>query len=121
MSEDFKEKLDKAKKIARAKAQAEEQSNRVKDLIIEHMAGIYFRVEQLRDVMGKDVTVAEVVNDMPDEDKPIVKAVKYSWTQDYMLEAFHEVMKQDGEDVDEDIIGNVNMIDAPDGPQRIKI
>ena len=117
----FKEQFARAQKMESAKAQAEDDSNKVKDKILEYMAGVYFRVEQLRYVQGSNVTLAEVVNRMPDEDRPVVKAMKYSWTQPYMVEAFYKIMEEDGETVDAKVLGNLDAIDAPDGPVRVKI
>ncbi len=115
------------KEFARAKAQAEaegearDKQELAKDLILEHMAGIYFRTEQARHVMGKDVTVAEIVNRMPDARGQIVQAVKYAWKQEYMLEAFHIVMKRDGEEVDPEILGNLSAIEAPAGAPIVRL
>jgi hypothetical protein len=93
-----------------AEEEAHEKSLIAKDIILEHMAGIYFRVEQLRKFTGKDVTVAEVVDKMNDEKGPIIAAVKYSWKQGYMLEAFNKIMQEDGETVDQRILGNLQSI-----------
>jgi len=117
---DFKQQLKDAQEREQTRAQAEEMSAKVKDMILEHMAGIYFRVEQLRYVTGEQTTVAEVVDKMPSE-SPISKAVKFSWTQDYMIEAFHKIMQEDGEKVDLEILGNLKIIEAPNGPVILKI
>lgn len=112
------------KEIAQAKAIAQsiEMSNQMKNLILERMAGIYFRVEQLREsVPGYEkITVAEVVNKMP-KASPESKAVAFSWTVDYMIEAFYKIMKEDGEEVDHEIIGNLSQIKSEVSQQIIKI
>lgn len=111
----------KEKQKAEAIAKTIEMSNKVKDLILDRMAGMYFRVEQLRELPGYEhVTVAEIVDKMP-EASAEQKAMKYSWTIDYMLEAFHEIMTKDGEDVKSEILGNLSEIKAPTGPLIVKI
>lgn len=107
---------------AEAAAQAIEMSNQMKNLILDRMAGIYFRVEQLRErVPGyENITVAQVVDRMP-KNTPEAKAVAFSWTVDYMIEAFHSIMKEDGEAVDPNILGNLNQINAPTQQQIVKI
>ena len=117
-SEQFEKEMAKAEAIA----QSIEMSNQMKNLILERMAGIYFRVEQLREkVPGyENITVAEVVDRMP-KDSAESKAVAFSWTVDYMLEAFYQIMKEDGEEIDQNIVGNLSRIDAPGQPQVVKI
>lgn len=111
----------KEKQKAEAIARTIEMSNKAKDLILERMAGMYFRVEQLRTIPGyESVTVAELVDKMPEKTAE-QKAVKYSWTVDYMLEAFHEIMVNDGEVVESEILGNLSAIEAPIGPSIVKI
>jgi ubiquinone biosynthesis protein Coq4 len=111
----------KEKQKAEAIAKTIEMSNKVKDLILERMAGMYFRVEQLRTLPGYEfVTVAEIVDKMP-EASAEQKAVKYSWTVDYMLEAFHDIMIKDGEEVRAEVLGNLSEIKAPTGPSIVKI
>lgn len=112
----------KERQQAEAIAQSIELSNQMKNLILERMAGIYFRVEQLREKVPtySNITVAEVVNKMP-KNTPESKAVAFSWTVDYMLEAFYQIMKEDGEEIDQDIIGNLSEINSPKQPQIVKV
>jgi uncharacterized membrane protein len=112
--EDFSKKLQMEIARERANQDAYEKSLKAKDIILEHMAGIYFRVEQMKKVSSqKNITVAEVVNKMPDSMGQIVQAVKFAWRQDYMVDAFYKIMKEDGESVDPNILGNLSAIDAP--------
>jgi hypothetical protein len=117
----FKEHLE--QQIANQKAidEAQEQMAKAKDAILERMTGIYFRVEQLRYVKGSSVTVAEVVNKMPRTMGQFVDALRFAWTQDYMVKAFYEIMKEDGEEVDPEIIGNLNAIEAPETAPIVRI
>lgn len=106
---------------AEAIAEAVEMSNAAKDVILERMAGMYFRAEQLRKIPGYEkVTVAELVDKMP-KNSPETKAVAFSWTVDYMMEAFHDIMKQDGEEVNPDIIGNLSRIEMERMQQIVKV
>lgn len=98
-----------------------EMSNMAKDLILDRMVGMYFRVEQLRQQPGyESVTVAELVNRIPGTTHE-QQAVKFSWTIDYMLKEFFNIMKEDGEEVDAKIIGNLSQIEAPKGPIIVKV
>lgn len=119
MSEEFKKEFARAQAKAKAEAEAHDKMNQAKDLILEHMAGCYFRAEQARDVMGQDITVAELVNRMPPKSQ-VVMALKYAWTQDYMVEAFYTVMKEDGETIDPAVIGNLSAIEAPNTAPIVK-
>lgn len=116
------EQFKKERAQAEAIAQTIEMSNQMKNLILDRMAGIYFRVEQLREKAPgyENITVAEVVNKMP-QNTPEAKAVAFSWTVDYMLEAFYQVMREDGEEISDKIVGNLSQIEAPNQPQIVKV
>lgn len=108
----FARELRRAAAEAEAHAEAMEKMNHAKDLILDRMVGVYFRVEQLRNVIHQSTTVAEVVNRMPTPTQ-MSQAFKFSWTQPYMVQAFYDVMREDGEQVDPEVLGNLDRIEGP--------
>jgi hypothetical protein len=98
--------------------QARDQSEKVKQDLIEEMCKLYIRVDNLRE-HGSKVTVAEIVTKMPDQ-LVTAKAFKHSWTVDYMLSEFKEYMNKHGEIINNDVLGNLSRIESS-GPAIIKI